>query len=76
MQKRKKKEIVNQHSIVVPETTKPVNTEKIEYAVRQLQQCSDLIKDKFGDDPSLEVMLCCAIINQQINKLREKLNGR
>lgn len=76
MQKRKKKEIVNQHSIVIPETAKPVNTEKIEYAVRQLQQCSDRIKDKFGDDPSLEVMLCDAIINQQINKLREKIDGR
>lgn len=76
MQKRKKKEIVNQHSIVIPETVKPVNTEKIEYAVRQLQQCSDRIKDKFGNDPSLEVMLCDAIINQQINKLREKINGR
>ena len=76
MQKRKKKEIVNQHTVVIPETGKPVNKEKIEYAINQLQQCSNRIKDKFGDDPSLEVMLCDAIINQQINKLREKIDGR
>lgn len=76
MPKRKKKEIVNQHTVVIPETVKPINTEKIEYAINQLQQCSNRIKGKFGDDPSLEVMLCDAIIHQQINKLREKINGR
>lgn len=76
MQKRKKKEIVNQHNVVIPETAKPVNKEKIEYAINQLQKCSIQIKNKFGDDPSLEVMLCDVIINQQINKLREKIDGR
>lgn len=76
MQKRKKKEIVNQHAVVIPETYKPINTENVQYAIVQLQKCSIQIKNKFGDDPSLEVMLCDAIINQQINKLREKINGR
>lgn len=76
MQKRKKKEIVNQHTVVIPETYKPINTENVQYAIIQLQKCSIQIKNKFGDDPSLEVMLCDAIINQQVNKLREKINGR